>query len=216
MASATVRIRRVGAARTRRETGGPACDCCAVEERVEMRQLARAELSLVGEIDRTEHIDLLYEQRGTELVERPGDWSASAWDPDGARRTLRRSKTGRTRALRRRRWDGVRRLRGRTAGRDRRRRAASAARGRAARVPPRHPDLRAAGIGSRLSSELEQVARGAGDSSMVVSATPSAHTVRFYQGRGYELIVQPLPELFVREPDDVHMRKCSEAHARSA
>src|SRR5262245_55057434 len=54
------------------------------EERVEIRRLARTELSLVGEIDRTEHIDLLYEQRGTELVERPGDWSASAWDAHAA------------------------------------------------------------------------------------------------------------------------------------
>jgi hypothetical protein len=54
-----------------------------VEERVEIRRLARTELSRVGEIDRTEHIDVLYEQRGMELVERPGDWSASAWDADG-------------------------------------------------------------------------------------------------------------------------------------
>ena len=67
--------------------------------------------------------------------------------------------------------------------------------------------FRAAGIGSRLSGELEQVAHGAGDSAMVVSATPSANTVRFYKGRGYELMPQPLPELFEPEPEDVHMRK---------
>ena len=67
--------------------------------------------------------------------------------------------------------------------------------------------LRAAGIGSRLSGELEHVARDAGDSAMVVTATPSANTVRFYLGRGYELMAQPLPELFEREPEDVHMRK---------
>jgi hypothetical protein len=42
---------------------------------------------------------------------------------------------------------------------------------------------------------------------MVVSATPSANTVRFYKGRGFELMTQPLPELFEREPEDVHMRK---------
>jgi GNAT superfamily N-acetyltransferase len=66
--------------------------------------------------------------------------------------------------------------------------------------------LRATGIGSRLSGELEQVARAAGDSSMVVSATPSANTVRFYKGRGFELMPQPLPELFEREPEDVHTR----------
>src|SRR5919202_4503053 len=64
-------------AATRREACVPSL---RGEEGVEIRRLARTELSLVGEIDRTEHIDLLYEQRGTELVERPGDWSASAWD----------------------------------------------------------------------------------------------------------------------------------------
>jgi hypothetical protein len=31
--------------------------------------------------------------------------------------------------------------------------------------------------------------------------------VRFYQGRGFELMARPLPELFEREPEDVHMRK---------
>jgi hypothetical protein len=50
---------------------------------VEIRDLARSELSRVGEIDRTERIDVLFEQHGTELVPRRGSWSASAWDPDG-------------------------------------------------------------------------------------------------------------------------------------
>jgi hypothetical protein len=45
--------------------------------------LTRTELSRVGEIDRTEQMNVLYEQRGTELVERRGNWRASAWDPDG-------------------------------------------------------------------------------------------------------------------------------------
>ena len=42
---------------------------------------------------------------------------------------------------------------------------------------------------------------------MVVSATPSANTVRFYMGRGFEPMGQPLAELVEREPDDVHMHK---------
>jgi len=51
------------------------------------------------------------------------------------------------------------------------------------------------------------MARGAGDTEMVVSATASENTVRFYGGRGYELMVEPLPELFQLEPEDVHMKK---------
>ena len=182
-------------------------DCCAVRERVEIRRLARTQLARVGEIDRSEHIDLLYEQRGTELLERPGNWSASAWDPDGHGEHSVEAKRhelehyvdaggigfgafvdGGLVGI------GVVMPHLRTA---------------VAQLAFLHvtQTFRGAGIGSRLSGELEQVARGAGDSAMVVSATPSANTVRFYQGRGYELMAQPLPELFEREPEDVHMRK---------
>jgi hypothetical protein len=31
--------------------------------------------------------------------------------------------------------------------------------------------------------------------------------VRFYLGRGYEPMAQPLPELFELEPEDIHMSK---------
>ena len=182
-------------------------DRCAVEERVEIQRLARTELSRVGEIDRTEHIDLLYEQRGTELVERPGNWSATAWDPDGHGEHSVEAKRDELEhyvdagglafgAFVDGRLVGI-----------------------GVVVPHLRPGvaqlaflhvtqaLRAAGIGSRLSGELDRVALGAGDSAMVVSATPSANTVRFYRGRGYELMAQPLPELFEREPEDVHLRK---------
>ena len=48
---------------------------------IEVKRLTRAEPSRVAEIDRTERIDLLDEQRGTELEERRGNFSSSAWDP---------------------------------------------------------------------------------------------------------------------------------------
>src|SRR3954451_22875466 len=59
------------------------CQRGVVERPVVIWRLARSELSRVVEIDRTERIDALYEQRGTELVERRGNWSAPAWDRDG-------------------------------------------------------------------------------------------------------------------------------------
>jgi hypothetical protein len=59
------------------------CEGGEVQTPVEFRRLARAELSRIAEIDRTERIDLIYEQRGTDLVERHGNWSSPAWDPDG-------------------------------------------------------------------------------------------------------------------------------------
>jgi hypothetical protein len=54
---------------------------------------------------------------------------------------------------------------------------------------------------------LERIARIAGDSDMVVSATPSENTVRFYLGRGFQPMADPLAELLKLEPGDVHMRK---------
>ena len=42
---------------------------------------------------------------------------------------------------------------------------------------------------------------------MVVSATTSENTVRFYLSRGYELMAEPLPELFELEPEGAHMKK---------
>ena len=66
---------------------------------------------------------------------------------------------------------------------------------------------RSRGIGGRLSDELERIARAAGDLEIVDSATPSANTVHFYLGRGFEPMAEPLPELYELEPEDVHMRK---------
>src|SRR5215213_7330465 len=54
-----------------------------MEPAVEFRTLSRSELSRVVEIDRTERIEVLYQQHGTELVARHGTFSASAWDPVG-------------------------------------------------------------------------------------------------------------------------------------
>jgi GNAT superfamily N-acetyltransferase len=178
-----------------------------VDERVEIRQLTRTELSRVGEIDRTERIDVLYEQRGSELVPRHGTWNASAWDPDGRGEH----------SVERRRHELEHHLD--TGGIALGAFIDERLVGIGVVVPHLRPGVahlaflhvthphRAAGIGSRLSDEMDRVARGAGDAAMVVSATPSANTVRFYMRRGYELMARPLAELFEREPDDVHLRK---------
>ena len=66
---------------------------------------------------------------------------------------------------------------------------------------------RDSGIGKRLTEELDRIARDGGDSEIVVSATPSEHTVRFYMARGYLPMAEPLPELFALEPEDIHLHK---------
>jgi GNAT superfamily N-acetyltransferase len=178
-----------------------------VDAPVEYRDLARSELSRVGEIDRTERIDVLFEQRGTELVGRRGNWSASAWDPDGHGE---HSVDAQHRALVHYADAG-----GIARG------AISGGRlvGIGVVVPHIRPaiaqlaflhvsqEFRATGIGSRLCDDLELMAHRAGDAEIVVSATPSENTVRFYMVRGYRPMARPLPELFELEPEDVHLGK---------
>ena len=183
------------------------CQREAVESAVEFRRLGRTELSRVGEIDRRERIALLYEQHGTQLVARHGNWSASAWDPDGHGEY---SVEARVHALEHYVDTGGIALGAFASGR---------LVGIGAVVPHLRPriaqlaflhvsaPLRATGIGSRLFEQLEQIARSAGDSDMVVSATPSENTVRFYRGRGFQPMAEPLADLFEIEPHDVHMRK---------
>jgi len=65
--------------------------------------------------------------------------------------------------------------------------------------------FRVTGVDRRLSGELDLIARAAGDTEMVVSATPSENTVRFSLIRSYELMARPLPELYELEPEDVHL-----------
>ncbi len=183
-----------------------------MERTVEIQELARDELCRVGEIDRSELIDVLVEQRGTELVARRGTWSAPAWDPDGQGE---HSVAAQHRALL-----GYADTGGIALG------AFWEARlvGIGVVVPHIRPttaqlaylhvtrDLRSAGVGSRLCAELELIARRAGDTEIVVSATPSEHTVRFYMGRGYRPVAQPLAELLELEPDDIHMAKTIRGH----
>jgi GNAT superfamily N-acetyltransferase len=178
-----------------------------MDSEVDFRKLRRIEAPRVGEIDRSEHIGVIYVQHGRELVAQHGDWSASAWDPAGHGE---HSVAAMTRTLEHYIDAG-----GIVLGAF----AAGQLVGIGVVVPHLRPALaqlaflhvsapwRAAGIGRRLSEQLDEIARRAGDSEMVVSATPSENTVRFYLARGFRPIAEPLAELYELEPEDVHMHK---------
>lgn len=171
------------------------------------RRLASHELARVGEIDRTERIDRLYVQRGAELETVDGDFSASAWRADG-----RGEHSVAHQVEECEHWIGAG---GVALG------AFDGARlvGMGIVLPHLRPGIaqltflyvsdgfRDRGIGRRLSDELDAIARAAGDTTVVVSATPSIHTVDFYRRRGYAPTASPLPELVELEPDDVHLEK---------
>lgn len=183
------------------------CQLEAVEPALELRRLDRTELSRVAEIDRSERIHVLYEQRGTQLVARQGTWDSSPWDPDGHGEHSVQAQLD----VLQRYVDAGGVALGAFAG------------GQVVGIGVVVPHLRAGiaqlaylhvsapvrarGIGTRLSEELEVIARVAGDCEMVVSATPTGNTVRFYTGRGFRPMAEPLPELLELEPEDVHLCK---------
>ena len=170
---------------------------------IEYRRLAPAELFLVGEIDRTERIEGRYVQDGTRLELQVGDWSSPPGIPTGTgsiRSPPSRWLSNGTWKRARSHWAfdgellvGIGLV------------THSPARPSSTPLSVRH---RGRGLGVRLADQ-ESIAREAGDTAMVVSATPSANTVRFYLGRGYEPTAEPLPELYELEPEDVRMqRRC--------
>lgn len=61
------------------------------------------------------------------------------------------------------------------------------------------------GIGDKIVRALVSVARTRGDTKIYVSATPSESAVGFYVMHGFRLVAEPIPELFEKEPEDIHM-----------
>lgn len=174
---------------------------------IECRRLTRDELDGVANINREERIDLVYEQHGTKLVGRPGNWTSPRWDPHGSGE---HSVKAHRLALEQYVDAGGIALGAFSEGQ---------LVGIGLVLPHFQPAIaqlaflhvdaafRALGIGRLLSDELDLIARDAGAKEVVVSATPSQNTVRFYLGRGYQVTDQPLRELYELEPEDVHMRK---------
>ncbi len=178
-----------------------------VRPAIAYRRLVAADLVRIGEIDRSERIETLYVQRGSRLEKKAGDWSAPAWFSEGEGEhsvALQRAECERHLA------------RGGIA-------LGAFADGQLVGIGVMTPHIRpgiaqlaflhvsnayrARGVGGHLSEELECLARDHGDTTMVVSATPSLNTVRFYRRRGFEPMAEPLPELYELEPEDVHMEK---------
>lgn len=171
------------------------------------RLMHPAELDRLGEIDRTERVESIYIQRGTALEERPDPCDVPPWSPTGDHA---HSVTDQISFCQ---WhvsrgatvfgafDGERLV------------------GIGLVTPHIRPGIgqlaflhvsdsyRGRGIGRRLVVALEELAVAAGDTAMVVSATPTVNTVRFYMACGYAPLAEPLPELFEEEPEDVHLGK---------
>jgi len=61
------------------------------------------------------------------------------------------------------------------------------------------------GLGRRLFDLAAGEARRRGARRMYISATPSEHTIGFYLRRDCKVTLDPDPELFALEPEDIHL-----------
>jgi len=176
-------------------------------EAITYRPIQPDELSRIAEIDRSERIDTIYLQRGSDLVAVSGDFSARPWHADGqGEHSVAHQVEECERYLA---AGGIA--------------IGALADGRLVGIGVVVPHIRdgvaqlgflhvsdgyrGRGIGGRLCAQLEQIGGELGDTVMVVSATPSANTVRFYRNLGFEPTANPLRELYELEPKDVHLEK---------
>ncbi|NEZ44983.1 GNAT family N-acetyltransferase [Paenibacillus alvei] len=66
-------------------------------------------------------------------------------------------------------------------------------------------NYRRQGIGSRIMNELAEEARRRGAKHLYVSSTETRSAVSFYKSNGSQLTDEVDPELFQKEPKDIHM-----------
>ncbi|MDH5373505.1 MAG: GNAT family N-acetyltransferase [Acidimicrobiia bacterium] len=171
---------------------------------INIRRLEASDINLIGEIDRSEHIDRLYEIIDGRLVDREVDLDVPAWSRDGsgdhsvAQLIEQWAPIVADGAMLLGAFEGDKFL------------------GLAVVDGGFEPNLawlgllhvshryRRCGVATALWNAAEQIAREAGATSMYVSATPSGSAVGFYLGRGGRLADPPHPALFAVEPEDIH------------
>lgn len=66
-------------------------------------------------------------------------------------------------------------------------------------------DHRKQGLGRTLFNLAAEKAKGLGAKKLYISATPSEHTINTYMRLGCVLAIEIDPELFVLEPEDIHL-----------
>lgn len=173
---------------------------------MEIRHLPPDDVSLLGEIDRSEQITTGYEMIDGRLVSRDVDWDVPSWDPDATTgdHTVHRIVEF-TRPIVQR---GAH-LIGAFDGDD--------LTGIVVVEPDFEPDLgwlailhvsrrrRRQGVATALWDEAVRICRTAEVPRLYVSATPSGSAVGFYRSRGCELADPPHPDLLAMEPEDIHL-----------
>jgi predicted N-acetyltransferase YhbS len=170
------------------------------------RTLERSEVEQIWTIDRREVIEQVYHLENGELRLTPDYFDVQGWPPEGVRKTT---------PLLYESFDRGANFYGAYEGNQL---VGVAVLDTVWRGPRRDllqlemlhvsRDYRAQGLGSRLLEQAGAAARERGARGLYISATPSENTIRFYRRHGSVVIGTPDPELFAREPEDIHL-ECS-------
>jgi RimJ/RimL family protein N-acetyltransferase len=173
------------------------------ERALKHRVLAREDIDLFEQIDRSERVDRIYYLRDGVLVLQEEHWDVPDWSP---------AEKGRRIAELQKDHDRGATLLGTFCG--------ATLVGLAVLGPGPLPTgvdrynlaglwvsrpHRGRGVGRALVGLVERAARERGAKALYVSATPSEHTVGFYQSLGFRLTEVVDPELYEKEPEDIHM-----------
>ncbi len=177
-----------------------------MSEAIEIRELGLCDISLIGSIDRSEHIDVEYTVVGGHLRERPVSMTdIPPWDPVGTDPYSVAAEVAFCEplvaggAVLLGAFDGDRVL------------GLAVVDGSfqltlawLAFLHVSRP-YRGRGVGSALWGAAAKVATRAGAESLYVSAVPTGSAVGFYLSRGCELADPVHPALYAEEPDDIHL-----------
>ncbi|MGG4035185.1 GNAT family N-acetyltransferase [Paenibacillus cisolokensis] len=167
------------------------------------RQMTIDDAERLQDIDRSEYIDLIYEMRGGEMCEIAAGHECPAWDADLLDR------------MRQRYCDEL--SRGGTAfgafdGETLAGFGVLAHRFRGPEQDQLQIDLlyvsrgyRRRGIATRIMNELRRTAIGRGAKSLYISSTETRSAVSLYRSIGGRIAERVDPELFEKEPKDIHM-----------
>jgi ribosomal protein S18 acetylase RimI-like enzyme len=175
---------------------------------VAIKQLEKSQISLLGQVDRSEYIDTHYLYKDGVLETEVVDWDVPGWaDGDGEHsighliescEAVLAEDSVLLGAFDGNKVAGIAILRHNLT-----RNMAQLALLHVSRT------YRRQGVAQKLTAEMERRAKAKGATEMYVSATPSGSAVGFYTSQGFKAAPPERihPELYALEPEDIHMIK---------
>ena len=172
---------------------------------IEFRLLGTAEIALIGEIDRSDHVDVEYGVNGGRLVSAAVDYEVPTWSRDGSGE---HSVVGVIEH-----WQPVVEAGATFMGAF----SADEVLGLAIFDTSFEPNMawlaflyvsrphRRHGVATSLWRAAERLSRNAGAKGMYISAVRSGSAIGFYLAMGCELATEPHGDLTALEPDDIQL-----------